>query len=273
MIGCRRFISVLIHLYRTKILGKGIIWRRELAQVLEGSNFGLICLTPENLSAPWLHFEAGALSKVAQSRVAPILFQLKTSDVQGPLHDFQLSTLANKKEMFGVLKSINDAMGVEANNVWERTFESLWNELENQIATLVIQDKIQITSPVSGGVLENALPYDEGFTYTVRGTLKLLPIDHDIFLLNSGSPREDSKQWPQRDVRYDKSTGEWEGRIYLQRWTKEVFINAVVAPPTSRQLFEYYRQYGGGGKPLTRIPVECENKAQIFARTPNPLPD
>jgi hypothetical protein len=254
-------------------IGKGVRWTHELSKVLEGSNFGLVCLTPENLSAPWLHFEAGALSKVAQSRVVPILFQLRTSDVQGPLSEFQLAMLRDKQEMFRVLKSINNTMdAVEANNVWEGTFESLWGELAEQINTLIIQDKIQITFPVSGGVLEKPEPRWEGFTYEVRGTLKLLPKDHEICLLNASNEKDDAKQWPQPRVKYNSLSGEWEGRIYLPRSNTDTVINAVVAPPTAQLLFEYYRQYGDAERPLPRIPPDCENKAQVRARAPRPLP-
>jgi TIR domain len=75
-------------------IGKGVRWASDLATELEASNFGLLCLTPENLSAPWLHFEAGALSKLGQARVAPILFQLRPDAIQGgPLGQFQATTL------------------------------------------------------------------------------------------------------------------------------------------------------------------------------------
>jgi hypothetical protein len=44
-------------------IGKGERWSINLAKELESSNFGLVCLTPENVNAPWLHFEAGAILK------------------------------------------------------------------------------------------------------------------------------------------------------------------------------------------------------------------
>ena len=45
----------------------GARWSNELNNILEESNFGIICLTPENQYAPWITFEAGALSKEKKS--------------------------------------------------------------------------------------------------------------------------------------------------------------------------------------------------------------
>jgi len=36
-------------------------WNREVAEKLAGSTFGILCLTEENLNAPWILFEAGAI--------------------------------------------------------------------------------------------------------------------------------------------------------------------------------------------------------------------
>jgi len=58
----------------TEDIGKGIRWAKSLASELEDTNFGIVCLTSENLAAPWLHFEAGALSKIAEARLTPICF-------------------------------------------------------------------------------------------------------------------------------------------------------------------------------------------------------
>jgi hypothetical protein len=117
--------------------------------------------------------------------------------------------------------------------------------LETGINTLVVRDKIQITSPVSGGELQNPQPWADGFRYEVRGTLKLLPKGHEIWLLNAGQDGESAKQWPQAIANRNTTSGEWQGRIYLQKWNTETFINAVVAPPTAQQLFRYYQQMVG----------------------------
>src|SRR5258705_12105319 len=58
-------------------IATGARWRTNVSSELEKCNFGIICLTPENLRAPWIHFEAGALSKaVGNSHVAPMLLDL-----------------------------------------------------------------------------------------------------------------------------------------------------------------------------------------------------
>jgi TIR domain-containing protein len=46
-----------------KDIAAGDRWAVEVGTKLNDSNFGIICLTPENLNASWLLFEAGAISK------------------------------------------------------------------------------------------------------------------------------------------------------------------------------------------------------------------
>src|SRR5205809_828915 len=63
-------------------LRKGGRWSKDLAVELEQTNFGIICLTPENLEAPWIMFESGALSKfVIESNVSPFLVRVKPSEL------------------------------------------------------------------------------------------------------------------------------------------------------------------------------------------------
>ena len=58
------------------------------------------CLTHDSIRDPWVNFEAGTLSKaVDKSRVSPLLFHLKPSDIDqnSPLLQFQ-STTCNKAD-------------------------------------------------------------------------------------------------------------------------------------------------------------------------------
>lgn len=69
---------------------KGSRWASEIAKELEASRIALLVITPENQEAPWLLFEAGALSKnLDRSRVCPLLFGgMEPTDVKGPLVQF-----------------------------------------------------------------------------------------------------------------------------------------------------------------------------------------
>src|SRR5947208_7189195 len=65
-------------------------WSGEVAQQLEAADVGIVCVTRDNQSAPWLNFEAGALAKkLESSRVIPLPINLKPSEVQQPLGQCQ----------------------------------------------------------------------------------------------------------------------------------------------------------------------------------------
>ena len=51
---------------------KGTRWWLELSVSLQEMSCGILCLVPENANAPWINYEAGALSKsVSESRLFP----------------------------------------------------------------------------------------------------------------------------------------------------------------------------------------------------------
>lgn len=63
-------------------IDKGTRWSTDISRELDQSSYGILCVTRENLQAPWLNFEAGALSKsVDKSRVSPFLFSVKRSEI------------------------------------------------------------------------------------------------------------------------------------------------------------------------------------------------
>jgi TIR domain len=116
-------------------IDKGARWSSEIAGQLEAAQVGIMCLTPDNISSPWLHFEAGALSKALQkSRVCTYLLGIEPTDLGWPLAMFQ-ATRANEKETKQLLVTINKALeGAALPAEWlDRTFERWWPELKDQI--------------------------------------------------------------------------------------------------------------------------------------------
>lgn len=90
-------------------IDKGARWSTDIAKELEDSTFGILCVTRENLSAPWLNFEAGALSKTMDKAfVSPFLFDVKRSEVDGPVLQFQ-STVFEKDDLKKLVQTINKA--------------------------------------------------------------------------------------------------------------------------------------------------------------------
>ena len=69
----------------------GFVWLQSLLNELKNAQFGIVCLTPDNLNSPWLNFEAGALWKTAgkQVPVCPVLLNVRIDQIKGPLAFFQ----------------------------------------------------------------------------------------------------------------------------------------------------------------------------------------
>lgn len=117
-------------------IDKGTRWSTDIAKELEESSYGIICVTEDNLNAPWVSFEAGALSKIIdKSNVTPFLYNIKRSEVQGPLLQFQ-SAIYEREEVFKLLKSINKRID-EANQITDeqlqKAFGVWWPQLDQAL--------------------------------------------------------------------------------------------------------------------------------------------
>ncbi len=120
-------------------IDKGARWSTDIAKELEDSTFGILCVTKDNIEAPWLSFEAGALSKTMEkSFVTPFLFDIKRSEVQGPILQFQ-STVFEKDDIKKMVKTLNkacDEAGIsdarldKSFDVWYPTLEESLNKLK-----------------------------------------------------------------------------------------------------------------------------------------------
>ena len=118
-------------------INAGARWGAELDAVLEASNFGVLCLTPENLDSPWILFEAGSLAKaVKTARVVPYLLELSPTEVRFPLAQFQ-GAKANESGTLFLVESINNAQEhpLEGERL-QRTFAKWWPDLESKLRSI-----------------------------------------------------------------------------------------------------------------------------------------
>jgi hypothetical protein len=110
-------------------------WMLEIGGGLEASNFGILCITPENIQAPWVLFEAGAISKsVHESAVIPLLFDVNFAEIQGgPLGQFQAKKLG-REGVFELATAINSrAEQPVPEPRLRRVFDRSWPSLEEKI--------------------------------------------------------------------------------------------------------------------------------------------
>lgn len=117
----------------------GEMWNNNIRNNLEESVFGLIFVTPKNINAPWINYEAGALSKTLDSKVVPILYHTEVMILnEGPLKQFQSARSLEKGDIFNLLKSINNSKNegkLEVSRL-EKAFDVWWPELDGQISNI-----------------------------------------------------------------------------------------------------------------------------------------
>lgn len=124
-------------------IDKGARWSSDIAKELEDSTFGILCVTKDNLHAPWLSFEAGALSKTMDKAfVTPFLFDIKRSEVNGPILQFQ-STVFEKEDIKKLIYTLNNACG------------------ENGIPETRLDKVFEVWYPILEKELNNIKEYDE----------------------------------------------------------------------------------------------------------------
>lgn len=128
---------------------KGERWSDEIADELNQTKFGIICVTPYNLRTPWINFEAGAISKAVenQSYVCPFLFNMDKSSLKGPLEQFQCASYDMKKnevvrhdEVFKLLSSINKRLDSEqqlSHVLLKEEFEIWWKDLQDKLTEIL----------------------------------------------------------------------------------------------------------------------------------------
>ncbi len=92
----------------TREIRSGKRWQQEIGTSLSEAQFGVLVVTPGNLNAPWLLFEAGALSKsMKEANVVPLLCGgLDPSALPEPLQQFQ-ALLLDDEGLRTLLADIN----------------------------------------------------------------------------------------------------------------------------------------------------------------------
>jgi hypothetical protein len=122
-------------------IGKGEKWSASLWASLAEIEFGILMVTRDNCTAPWIMFEAGALSKSVKARVIPILCHVERLDIANtPLSQFQ-NALVTKDDMWQVVDAINSACSRALDNArMKNTFDKWWPDFESLFKEIKFPD-------------------------------------------------------------------------------------------------------------------------------------
>jgi hypothetical protein len=115
-------------------IDKGTRWGPEITDHLRRSRVGIVCLTPENLGMPWVHFEAGAISNTPEAHVCTLLLDLEKGNIAQPLGQFEHTT-TTKADVEKLVHTINRQVGKSGEKELSETrvsevFEAFWPHLE-----------------------------------------------------------------------------------------------------------------------------------------------
>jgi hypothetical protein len=123
--------------FSTEDIKKGQAWFDKIAHELDASDFGVLCITPQNIDSPWLLFEAGAIAKkVGRSKVVPLTIGMALAELKPPVSMFN-GAVPTKADIKKVLESINGEFGETAldEKRLDRIFEKWWPDLEKTISS------------------------------------------------------------------------------------------------------------------------------------------
>lgn len=118
-------------------IGAGEEWDKSIHARLEGAKFAVICITEENVSAPWVNYEAGYLAAKVMGGTVPWLLRLdpvglkfsplsrlmaKSADIDGTKH---------------VVYAINQKLGSPlSQSVLDSTFKKQWPDLDDLLSKI-----------------------------------------------------------------------------------------------------------------------------------------
>jgi hypothetical protein len=119
---------------------KGTRGLDEIGKALAGIKIGITCLTPENLNASWILYEAGALAKALDDKTrlcTYLLGGLKPQDVPPPLGMFQ-ATRPEKADTRKLVSTINVSVNEEPvpDSNLDTLFDKMWPDLEASISSM-----------------------------------------------------------------------------------------------------------------------------------------
>jgi hypothetical protein len=123
----------------SKDIDRGSLWFSEISDQLRDTKLGIICLTKDNQTKPWILFESGALAKgLTSARVCTFLIDLEPAEVGNPLAQFN-HTLPDKEGVYQLVRTLNSNLGEKSltDKVLDQVFDTYWPQFEKSFRDAV----------------------------------------------------------------------------------------------------------------------------------------
>lgn len=123
----------------SKDIDRGSLWFSEINDQLQNTSIGIICLTNENKTKPWILFEAGALAKgLSTNRVCTFLIDLEPTDIGTPLSQFN-HTLPDQSGLWELVRTLNTSLKESSlkEKILEQVFEVYWPKFESAFKEII----------------------------------------------------------------------------------------------------------------------------------------
>ena len=123
----------------TRDIDRGALWFTEISDQLKDTTVGIVCLTQENKNKPWILFEAGALAKgISSSRVCTFLIDLKPSDIEDPLAQFN-HTLPERESIWELIHTLNNCLSANGldERILEQVFATYWDQFDRGFKDII----------------------------------------------------------------------------------------------------------------------------------------
>lgn len=149
--------------FTSQSIPKGELWLTSIAGNLDSAAFGIVCVTQDSKTSPWLHYEAGALGQKVENRqkpkVATFLHKIDVATLGVPLSLGQATMGSDKQDILRLIQSIND---VCANPLTEtlllQSFERNYPYLETALEGIPETDRDLKPGELKGTEPEGVVP-------------------------------------------------------------------------------------------------------------------
>lgn len=133
-------------------IDKGEKWMNNISSNLEETSIGIVFVTKENVTSPWINYETGALSNsLKASNVCPVLIDLNKGEIdsRNPLFHYQATSVNEKEDILKLLKTINNQQKEFAisDDALKKVFEWGWPTLESELKEILKAVESKITQP------------------------------------------------------------------------------------------------------------------------------